>query len=129
MRVMMFSMLDKNKIEELKDKLNKEKAVLLGELKGLGRINPENSEDWEATPGDSDISEADSSEVADKIEEFEERSSTEEELEERLKEVELAIKNISENNYGKCTVCDKEIEIERLEVNPAAKTCLSHIEK
>ncbi len=128
MHVMMADMLDKNKTEELKNKLEKEKDILLGELKSVGRINPENKEDWEGTPGDLDISEADSNEVADKIEEFEERSATEEELEERLKEVEKALNNIAENNYGKCTVCGKEIETERLDVNPAAATCLSHIE-
>jgi hypothetical protein len=37
------------------------------------------------------------------------------------------IKKIDENKYGLCEVCGKEIENDRLEANPSAKTCKEHM--
>jgi len=47
-------------------------------------------------------------------------------LELRLKEVEEALEKIKKNDgsYGKCEQCQKEIELDRLKANPAAKICL-----
>jgi len=32
-------------------------------------------------------------------------------------------------NYGICEVCKKKIEMDRLEVNPAARTCKERMDK
>lgn len=110
-----------------KEKLEKELENVEGELKSLGRINPSNPNDWEALPPTMDIQRADPNEVADQIEEYEENTGILKELEIRLNEIKVALKKISDNTYGKCEVCGEEIEKERLEANPAARTCVKHM--
>jgi len=60
-------------------------------------------------------------------EDFQERSSTLNTLRLRLEEVESALEKIKNNNYGKCEDCADEISEERLNANPAAKTCEVHM--
>lgn len=114
-------------VNELKNKLEKEKALLLSELGSIGRKNPDVKDDWEAVPADLNIPEADKNEVADKIEDFEEKFGTERELETRLKEVEDALKKISFGNYGVCETGGEQIEEARLKANPSARTCIRHM--
>ena len=114
-------------LKQFKDRLEAEKKTLEGELSSVGRINPSNPSDWEATPADLNIPEADKNEVADKMEEFEGRAAVETALEERLNEVRAALGRIEKNIYGKCKVCGGEIEEKRLEANPAAETCMGHM--
>ena len=38
-----------------------------------------------------------------------------------------ALKNLSKESFGRCEVCKKDIESDRLEVNPAASTCKKHL--
>ncbi len=115
-------------LEHFKETLLTEKKQLEEELKDVGRINPSNPDDWEATPGDTqDIDTEDENSLADKFEEFEERSAVETELEVRFNEVKGALKRIEEGTYGICRICKKEIEDDRLEANPAAETCKEHI--
>lgn len=112
---------------EQKNKLEKEKILLLSELRSLGRINPDNPEDWEAVPSDLNIPDADKNEAADKVEDFEEKFSTEGELETRLKDVEDALKKISSGVYGVCETGGEPIEPARLNANPSARTCIKHM--
>lgn len=44
-------------------------------------------------------------------------------LEKKLKDVMDALKKIATKKYGVCERCEKEIAIERLRVNPSARTC------
>ncbi len=118
-------MLDKDKIKE---DLEKEKADLTDQLKEIGRFNKETDE-WEAFPEEQDSPESDSNAMADRFEDFESRSSTVKVLEERLKLVEKALKDIRKESFGKCAVCGKEIEMDRLKANPAAETCKKHMNK
>lgn len=114
-------------IEHFKEALEKEKGVLEGELKGVARINPDNPKDWEPTATDLNIPKSDKNDMGDAMEEFEERAAVEVELENRLQEVKKALERIDNGEYGKCRVCGKEIEEDRLEANPAAETCKEHI--
>ena len=50
------------------------------------------------------------------------------ELEIRYNEVKEALKRIEEGTYGICRVSGEQIEPERLEANPAATTCIKHLE-
>lgn len=116
-------------ITHFKEKLLDEKKILEGELSHLGRINPENKNDWEATPGDlSDIqtARADENELADEFEDFEERNATQNQLENRLLEVNAALTRIEDGTYGICEISKEPIEKERLEANPAARTTIAH---
>jgi len=63
-------MLDKKKIKE---KLEKERDVLLDQIRDIGKLNPETNE-WEAVPEERDSRESDQNDMADRFEDFEERS-------------------------------------------------------
>lgn len=70
---------------------------------------------------------AEPNEAADKIEELDERGEEVTTLSARLADVRLALEHIETGTYGRCEVCDKAIEEERLEANPAARTCQEHM--
>jgi RNA polymerase-binding transcription factor DksA len=115
--------LDKKKIKE---KLEKERDILLEQMRDMGKLNPETGE-WEATPEERGYQESDQNDMADRFEDFEERSSMIKDLEPRLKNILNALKKIGKESFGKCEVCKKDIEGTRLEANPAARTCKKHL--
>ncbi len=67
--------------------------------------------------------------MADRFEEFEARSIMIKALEARLNDISFALKSLNKASFGKCEVCGKDIEMARMDVNPAAKTCKKHLEK
>ncbi|MEI6316508.1 MAG: TraR/DksA C4-type zinc finger protein [bacterium] len=107
-------------------KLIDERKKLTEELNKIGRVDGDNGE-WQAKSTDVDESEADPSDHADRFEDFEEKSSLVIPLTARLQEVEDALTRILENKFGRCAVCNNEIEKERLDANPAAETCIKHL--
>jgi RNA polymerase-binding transcription factor DksA len=114
---------------QFKVALEKELAVLEKELSDVGRRNPSNKVDWEATQGNVSAEErSEPNEVADKIEEYEEHAGVLKELEKRYNDVKLALTKIDGDMYGVCEVGGEMIEPERLEANPAARTCETHRE-
>ena len=44
----------------------------------------------------------------------------------RLEKINVALQSIDDGTYGKCTVCGKEIEPQRLDAEPTATTCIEH---
>ena len=114
-------------IEHFRKILEKEKQKLEKELSSLGRRTPENKSDWEATPSDLNIPDADKNETADRIEDFEEKFATEGELEASLSDITNALSNIEKGTYGLCEVDGGPIEDIRLEANQSARTCLAHL--
>ena len=117
-------MLDKKKIKE---KLESERDVLLEQLRDMGKLNPETGE-WEATPEEQDFPQSDQNDMADRFEDFEARSSMLKTLQPRLNDILKALKGVNRDSFGKCEVCKKDIEMTRLEANPAARTCKKHLE-
>jgi len=99
------------------------------ELKGLGVHNPENAEDWIATPVGTEEGEADENVAADKAEELEERSAVLADLETRYNAINRALAKIDAGTYGICEVSGEPIEEARLAANPAARTCIAHKEE
>lgn len=114
--------------EHFKKRLEEELRLLEDELKTVGRINPDNPKDWEPTPPERDVSEADPSDRADNIDGYEENTAILKELEIRYNNVKKALKKIEEGTYGVCEVSSEPIEIERLEANPAARTSIKYME-
>lgn len=114
--------------QKLKEKLEEELSLVKEELSHIGRKNPDNTSDWEALPADMGEDSADENEVADKIEEYEENTAVLKELEERFNDLKLALEKIENNSYGICEVCNGKIEEDRLEANPASRTCKAHME-
>ena len=116
--------------DHFKQKLEEELAQVEAELSNIGTKNPaiqNGVTDWESKPADLDTDTADDMELGDRIEEFEENTAVLKNLEIRYNEIKLALSKIQAGNYGKCEVCSKDIEQDRLEANPAAKTCKEHM--
>lgn len=109
-----------------KVKLEEEKSILESELSSLGRKNPEVAGDWQTTPDTLDTDTAEDGELADMQEDFEERNAIQNQLENRLLDVVHALKKIDGGKYGVCEVGGEEIPHDRLEANPAARTCIAH---
>ena len=118
-------MLDKKKIKE---KLERERDMLLDQIHDIGKLNPETNE-WEAIPEELNSRESDQNDMADRFEDFEARSIMIKTLESRLNNILSAIKGLNRESFGKCEICKKDIEMDRMEVNPAARTCKKHLEK
>lgn len=115
-------------IEELKNLLLEEKASLEKELGHIAAKDPHAEGEWEPVPGEPDTSVADKNDVADRLEDFGERQSTENTLEERYHQVQKALQKIEEGTYGVCEVSGEEIPLERLKANPAATTKAEYAE-
>ena len=115
--------------QDLKKKLEDEKVLLESELRSIGRVNPDNREDWEAKPVDLDLLPSDENDMADGIEELENNTAVLKELEIRYNQVKEALSRIETDTYGKCEISGEAIEEERLEANPAARTCIAHKER
>lgn len=114
--------------EQYKKLLEEELETVKTELESVGRVNPENPKDWEPTEGDHPVENpAESGEKADHVEEYEERTAILKQLEIRWNDIKMALGKIEDGSYGKCEICEKEIEAERLEANPAATTCINHM--
>lgn len=121
-------MKEKIDIAHFETLLKKELGTLEKELKTVGRRNPNNPADWEAKPDAMDVMPADSNEVADAIESYEENTGILKQLEIRYNEVKGALAKIADGTYGVCEVSGEPIESARLEANPAATTCLAHMD-
>jgi RNA polymerase-binding transcription factor DksA len=67
--------------------------------------------------------------MADRTEDYGERSAITETLDQRLDDINNALQKIVSGNYGICEVCGNPIEEDRLEANPAARTCKACMEK
>lgn len=49
--------------------------------------------------------------------------------EEEIEDIKDALQALDEGTYGKCSVCDKQIPIERLEAVPTTLTCVDHAQQ
>ena len=76
-----------------KESLEKERDLLISELKDIGVLDPETNK-WQAVPMANNDYEADPNDMADRAEDFESRSSILEVLEARLKTVLEKLENL-----------------------------------
>lgn len=108
---------------DLQTALEAELAALQEEL-GDHASKGESGE-WDAS-AKIETEEADTSDVADNIEELVTNVPLVADLKVREKEIKDALERLAADTYGRCTSCGTEIDIERLEANPAAATCITH---
>lgn len=120
-------MISETKIAEYKKILQAKKALLESELQKIGVRDPSNPSDWVAAKATDDTFGADRNDNADIFEEMQDANATISELEVGLQEVMTALTKIDEGTYGTCEVSGDEIESDRLEANPAARTCKAHM--
>jgi len=115
--------------KHFKEKLEAELKAVEEELTHVGHINPTNPADWEPTPTQMDINQADANERSDAVEEYETNSGVLKELEIRFNNIKLALQKIEDGTYGICEISGEPIEADRLEANPAARTNKANMEK
>ncbi|MEI8339269.1 MAG: TraR/DksA C4-type zinc finger protein [bacterium] len=107
--------------------LEAKKNQLEAEMSLIARRNPANPNDWEPIELDGDNNRAvNEDEVADEIESFENNASVLENLEAEYDKVLVSLNKIKDGTYGKCSVGGEDIPVARLEVEPAADTCIEH---
>lgn len=118
--------MDKKIVQELKQKLEREKENIEKELKKFADKDKKLKGDWDTRfpQWDGDSGSSALERAADQVEEYGNLLSLEYNLEMRFKDINLALEKIAKSNYGKCENCGKEIKIERLKVYPAARFCL-----
>jgi len=120
------------KMDGLKLALEKERDLLVKELETIAAPDPRVKDDWDIKHsewGENQITsqeELESGESVNEIDEDMKNKALSDSLELRLRDVNGALERIKEGAYGICEVCKKEIPIERLEANPAAKTDIEH---
>lgn len=105
--------------------LETEKNRLLAELKAIAEKTPGTPGEWQAVPESNGLDTRE--DVAEKFEELEERRAAQHNLEISLKAVEDALVKIKNGTYGLCEISGEPIELDRLEANPAARTCKAHL--
>ncbi len=118
--------MDKEVIEQLKKKLEKEKADLVGELEIVADKDPKAKDDYDATFPDYGDSVDDN---AAEVETYQTNLSLERDLELTLVNVKEALGKIEKGEYSVCENCRSEIDEARLEAFPAAKHCMRCQEK
>ena len=113
---------------QYKAELENQLTALTEELQTIGIHDPENTENWVETVADFAPS-ADPNEVADRTEEWDERRATVAVLETRYNNIVDALKKIEAGTYGICEISGEQISEERLDANPAARTCAEHMDQ
>ena len=103
--------MDKALIAEYKKRLEKERTLLMSEIKqsetpktfGMDRENPD--------------------EETDESEELGNQMAMANDLKSRLDEIDVALGKIYEDKYGICEKCGKPIEKEILDIDPESRLC------
>lgn len=116
--------------EKYKKVLGEELKKVKEELDSIATQNPKIPQDWEATEVQMDVlsAAADPNEAADKQEEYITNRAITDQLEIRYNNIQRALEKIAAGTYGVCEVSGTPIEEDRLEANPAARTCKAHME-
>jgi RNA polymerase-binding transcription factor DksA len=109
-----------------KARLEEEKTRLEAQLSTVGRRNPSNPNDWEATALETER-EPDPTDQAIQLDTYQENEAVLTDLEIRYNDVKSALERIDSGTYGICEVGGETIEAERLEADPTARTCMAHI--
>ena len=127
-------MLDQKTLSELKTALEKERDLLTKELETIATPDPNVEGDWDVKHsewGEDQITSREELETGESVNESDEdmkNKALSDRLELRLKEVNDALERMESGSYGICETCQKEISIERLKANPAAKADIEHAE-
>lgn len=98
------------------------------ELSSVAQPDPARPGEWIAKREDLDTDKADELETAEDLEEMDENEAVTEKLELRLHSLRHALARVKDGTYGTCEVCQKPIEVGRLEANAAASTCVAHMQ-
>ncbi len=111
-------------LQELKQKLEEEKAELEKLLSSFSEKREDNLNDWETRFPQFGLHTSEQDENADEVEEYTNLLPLENRLELQLLDIKRALEKIEKGkNYGLCEKCGKEIREERLKIIPETKFC------
>lgn len=118
--------MNKKLLEELKEKLEKEKSAAEEQLKTFASKDQKLEGDWDTKYPhfSSGAGSGKMEEAADEVEEYEAHLPIEFGLETKLKDTNAALQKIKKGAYGKCEECGKKISLQRMKICPEAKFCL-----
>lgn len=111
-------------LQEVKEKLEKNKDALEKQLQAFADADKNLKGDWDTRFPEFNHG-GNLEEAADEVEEYEAKLPIEHNLELRLKDTNLALKKLGQGTYGKCEKCGKDVPQERLKIYPEAQFCLS----
>ncbi|MCA9356981.1 hypothetical protein KC872_02110 [Candidatus Kaiserbacteria bacterium] len=114
--------------EEFQIQLEAELKSITAELSTIA-VNSPDSDDWVSIPDSEELGNADENVEADAVEEWNERRAVLAQLEIRYRNIKRALQKITDGTYGICEISGKEIETERLQANPAARTNLANMDR
>ncbi|MCD6550126.1 TraR/DksA C4-type zinc finger protein [bacterium] len=117
--------MNKNLLNQLKKKLEKEKESIKNELSKFAKEDKNLKGDWDTQfPSfGKETSGSSLEKAADEVEEYESLLPVEFSLEKKLQDINIALEKIKKGTYGICEKCKKPISIQRLKAFPAARTC------
>lgn len=117
--------MNKKTLAQLKENLEKEKEAVKKELQSFADEDKELKGDWDTRfpHSEGESGGAQLEKAADEVEEYETLLPIEFSLEEKLRDINLALDKIKKDEYGFCENCKKAISLERLEVFPQARVC------
>ena len=115
-------MLDLQQIQSYQKQLEMEKSKIQQELSNFGIAKSDDPNDFDSYMPNIGLSEEDNTL---EVSEYLNKLSTESLLEDRLQEINQALHKIKTNTFGICEKCKKDIEIKKLDVNPAADYCIN----
>lgn len=104
------------------------KVSITNELETIA-VHRSDIDDWEIKTEPVEVDAADPNDHADIAEDSEERLAALTDLKQRYRNIVRALKKIEANEYGICEISGESIETERLDANPAARTCRAHLDE
>ncbi len=113
-------------IQSLTTQLQIDKARIEEELSTMAVYNAQ-TDDWELLLENDSQFDADSNDVGDFNEAADEQIATLALLETRYRNIVRALAKVEAGTYGICEISGETIEAARLHANPAARTCLAHL--
>jgi len=118
--------MNKKLLEELRQKLEKERAMIEEQLKRFAKKDEKLKGDWDTRfpHWGGEVGGAGLEKAADEVEEYEALLPVEYSLELKLKNIDLALEKIKKGEYEICENCGKKIEEKRLKISPEARLCL-----
>lgn len=117
--------MNKKLIEEIKEKLEKQKVSIEAELKKFAKKDDKLEGDWDTKypKMDGGVGSQALEDAADQVEEYVNLLPVEHSLELRLQNINLALEKIKKGIYGKCQKCGKRISEEKLKIYPETLDC------
>lgn len=113
--------MNKKILQNLKERLEKEKEILEKELSSFAKKDTKPEGDWDTRYPKFNGGKLD--EETQEVEKYISLLPIEHTLELRLRDINLALEKIKKGNYEICEKCRKKISIERLKICPEARFC------